>query len=106
MTTPLIDELDDVPQVPGGPYVNHVVYGTALGAFIALATYVLIWVFAFQSDAKTAWGFAAIVVTIISATKKTFDYTERGPSQGETLGSCIAKAVLTPAGTAIVWYFV
>jgi len=92
-----LDVLDQVPQIPGGPWVNHAFYGTLLGLAAAAAIHIVL-----HEPAPRAWALAALMVFLLAAAKKTFDYTTRGPAQGETLASCIGKALVTPAFTTMI----
>lgn len=91
-----LDFLDRVPQFPGGPWVNHAVYGTILGTVIAEGLQLL------HRSPPMSWSAGAAVVLILTAVKKWGDYVNRGPSQGETLLACIGKTIVTTLGTVLL----
>lgn len=94
-----IDILNEVPQFPGGPWANHLIYGTILG--IAIFGGLMI----FRMDHDTAMIYANVLTLFVSASKKMYDYNDRGPSQGETSGACIGKTFVTCFGIFAISIF-
>lgn len=92
-----IDILDEVPQFPGGAWINHLLYGTILGITTLGALLIC------RMDYKQALIVANLLTFGVSASKKIFDYVTRGPSQGETASACVGKTLVTCLGIFIIW---
>ena len=76
--------LDSVPQVPQD-YANHLIYGGALGAAVALAAH------AAGLPMPLAWLSATGAVFSLCGVKKIEDYFV----QHETLQMCLGKTIVT-----------
>ena len=83
-----VDILDRVPMVPGGPWINHPVWGTLGIVIIGIIA-------SFWIPHKLAFEIAILFMTALVSFKKWFDYTTRGPAAGETLVVCIGRVVVT-----------
>jgi hypothetical protein len=95
-----VDILDRVPMVPGGPWINHPVWGTLGIAIIGIIA-------SFWIPHKLAFEIAILFMTALVSFKKWFDYTTRGPAAGETLVVCIGRVVVTvlPASLIFLAYY-
>ena len=93
-----IDILDKVPQLPGGAWVTHFVYGTGLGLGIQLTCRI------FGHTHEESWAIATSLVLLLAATKKLYDYLAKGPSQGETVAACVGKTLVTTIGIFLVGF--